>query len=93
MNSLISLLESTICKKVNVHTVGHFECELHLFSQNQRLKQTPSQKVLTDSPALMVLVQMLFVHKFYSYFIPILSSKAIAFLNMNQANFCLFKGK
>ena len=54
MNSLISLLESTICKKVNVHTVGHFECELHLFSQNQRLKQTPSQKVLTDSPALMV---------------------------------------
>ena len=30
----------------------HFECELqHLFSQNQRLKQTPTQKFLTDSTA------------------------------------------
>ena len=51
MNSLISLVESKICKKTDVHTAGHFECELHLFSQNQRLKQTPSQKFLTDSTA------------------------------------------
>ena len=34
INSLISLLASTICKMTN----GHFECELHFFSQNQRLK-------------------------------------------------------
>ena len=48
MNSLISLLERKICKKTNVHTACHFECDL--FSQNQRQKQTPSQKFLTDSP-------------------------------------------
>ena len=35
----------------NVHTASHFECELHPFSQNQCLKQTPSQKFFTDSPA------------------------------------------
>ena len=35
---LISLLASEICKKANVHTSSHFECELLLFSQNQRLK-------------------------------------------------------
>ena len=29
---------------------GDFECESHLFSQNQSLKWTPSQTFLTDSP-------------------------------------------
>ena len=43
MNYLITLLENKICKKTNVHTASHFECELQHFSQNQRLKQTPSQ--------------------------------------------------
>ena len=28
----------------------YVECKLHLFSQKQRLKQTPLQKFLTDSP-------------------------------------------
>ena len=32
-----------------MHT-GDFECESHLFSQNQSLKWTPSQTFLTDSP-------------------------------------------
>ena len=49
-NMPVSPLESKICKMTNLHTAGHFERELHLFSQNQRLKQTPSQKFLTDSP-------------------------------------------
>ena len=38
ISSLISLLASKICKKTNVHIAGHFECELDLFNQNQRLK-------------------------------------------------------
>ena len=49
-NMPLSPLESKICKMTNFNTAGHFERELHLFSQNQRLKQTPSQKFITDSP-------------------------------------------
>ena len=37
-SSLGSLLTKKICKKRNVHTAGHFECEMHLFSQSKRLK-------------------------------------------------------
>ena len=32
ISSVISILASKICKKTNVHTAGHFECERHLFS-------------------------------------------------------------
>ena len=38
ISSLITLLPSKICKRANVYTAGHFECELHLSSKNQRLK-------------------------------------------------------
>ena len=50
IRSLISLLADKICKKTNVHTAGHSEREQHLFIQNQRLKEIPSQKFLTDLP-------------------------------------------